>query len=80
MEVFVVALYGLITLVFLVPFGICIFYCGLAVRQWTIGEKENNPSKKMGAIKAFSIAFIAMLFVMALWGYVMTSWEFAPKG
>jgi hypothetical protein len=59
--------YVIITLVFLVPFGFCLLYVFISMRQWSIGVKENNAFKKRGALIAMLMAFAGIILVAVLW-------------
>jgi hypothetical protein len=64
---------GILTLVMVVPFGFCVAYLFIALRQWVIADKENNAEKRVGAIQAFSIALVgvvlvALIYYFLLWG------------
>ena len=74
MEFLFYAIRFLITLAFLVPLGICLLYCFIAIRQWTIGDKENNAAKRLGALKVISIALLGIIVTVVLWYYVMISY------
>jgi hypothetical protein len=65
--IFYYALRYLITLAFLAPLGICLLYCFIAIRQWIIGNKENNAAKRLGALKVITITLFGMVLIVVLW-------------
>jgi hypothetical protein len=62
---------GILTLVMAVPFGFCMLYLFIALRQWVIAGKENNVEKRMSAIQAFSIALTGMVLVAVIYYYLL---------
>lgn len=62
---------GILTLVMAVPFGFCLVYLFISLRQWVIADKENNAQKRVGAIQAFSIALVGVVLVALIYYYLL---------
>jgi NADH:ubiquinone oxidoreductase subunit 5 (subunit L)/multisubunit Na+/H+ antiporter MnhA subunit len=57
--------YWLTILFILIGIGATFFYMVAALRQWFIGEKENNAQKRQGALKVLAIALgVLLLFIV----------------
>lgn len=56
-----------VTVILLIPFGICIFYIALGLRAHSIGMKEQNELKRRSALKIILIASLVALLIFLLW-------------
>lgn len=56
-----------VTVVLLIPFGVCIFYVILGLRAHSIGMKEQNELKRRAALKTIVIASLIAVLVFLLW-------------
>jgi hypothetical protein len=63
----------IITVVFLVPFGACLLYCFLAIRQLSIANEENNPDKRRGAAKVIVGTVLGLVATVSLWYLVISN-------
>jgi hypothetical protein len=63
----------IVTLIFVAPVVLCFVYIVIGIRQWTIGEKEKNAYKRIGALKAMAIAAFILLLLVFLWWYIINS-------
>jgi hypothetical protein len=57
----------IVSLVFMVLTGFCLLYIVISIRQWTIGEKENNAEKRSGSLKALAKSIGVLVLVIAIW-------------
>jgi hypothetical protein len=67
---FIIAI--VISLVMLVPFGFLLMYAVIALKQLSIGNKEDNVFKKRGAQKVFLLSIAGMLLLVFVWMLIMS--------
>ena len=60
-----------ISLVFLLPLSIALFYFSLAFKQWRVGVRENSFLKKKGGLWLMIPTLGAILAIVWLWWYVI---------
>jgi hypothetical protein len=65
--------FAFFSLAMLLPSGVCLLYIFISLRQWSIGEKENNAYKRKGALISLAISLGALLVIVLLWYYVLTN-------
>lgn len=56
-----------------VPFIFCVIYFIIGIRQWAIGNKENNDVKQKGAIKIISITLLCSIAIAVTWWQIISN-------